>query len=50
MKPAIKDAYGNKKIYVIDPKTFVGTAKDSTFYNQQGQRLQYVNGKYKVIK
>lgn len=50
MKPAVKDAYGNNKIYVIDPKTFVGTAKDSTFYNQLGQRLQYVNGKYKVIK
>lgn len=50
MKPAVKDAYGNKKIYVIDPKAFVGTAKNSTFYNQQGQRLQYVNDKYKVIK
>lgn len=50
IRPAVKDAYGNTKIYVIDPKTFVGTAKYSTFYNQQGQRLQYVNGKYKVIK
>lgn len=50
MRPAVKDAYGNTRVYVIDPRTFKKTAKHSTFYNQQGQRLQYINGDYKVIR
>ncbi len=50
MKPAVKDAYGNSKVYIIDPTTFKKTAKDSIFYNKQGQRLQYINREYKVVK
>lgn len=43
------DQYGNKKVYVIGSE-FRDTAKNSTFYNQDGQRLEYVNGTYQVVE
>ncbi len=43
------DAFGSKKVYVIDPETFQCTASKSTFYNQGGQRLEYVDGQYQVV-
>lgn len=46
LKDGKVDAYGNTKVYIINPNTFKGTAKRSTFYNQQGQKLEYTNGKY----
>ncbi|GLS24774.1 hemagglutinin repeat-containing protein [Marinibactrum halimedae] len=49
-KPGKADAYGNKKVYVIDPETFKGTAKNSTFYDTSGRRLEFKNGRYEVVK
>ncbi len=50
LKGTKRDNYGNKHVYVINPNTFKGTAKkSSTVYNQQGQRMRFVNGKYKVV-
>lgn len=43
------DVFGSKKVYVINPETFKGTASKSTFYNQNGQRLVYVDGQYQVV-
>lgn len=43
------DQHGNKKVYVISPE-FRDTASKSTFYNQDGQRLEYVNGIYQVVE
>jgi len=43
------DTFGNRKVYVIDPETFQGTASNSTFYNQSGQLLEYVDDRYRVV-
>lgn len=50
LKDGNVDIYGNKKVYIINPDTFKGTAGKSTFYNQQGQKLDYINGKYLEAK